>query len=455
MRYALKSKSYLLIGVICLMMVFGSSVAWAELKSGTVINADNIDEMKPQKFEGKTIASMLPERIEWWIRKHGLIITLKHSETLPMNPRWIEATEKYSGDVKFDLKTKNVSGYKAGLAFPHIKNDDPNKACKILWNMYLSGGYPKQDFFYIPFFKYQLIDGKRGLERTMLWAFLRVFNQGTLSGQYPIDESDPIYFKQILMALEPYDLRGIGTFFKRYKDGRTDDVWAYLRSVRRTRRLSGGTWMDPIGGTDQLNDEIEISSAYPSWYTDFKYLGKRYVLAIAHSREPSFTKDNKFPTIDLKNPPYWNPVDTWEPREVYVIEVILPKEHTYSKRIIYIDTQIPIGYYSESYDKKGEFVKEYLLAYYATVGLDSPTSWSIRAQSGFILDFKRMHGTVWHEAEATRLNPPGMGLNDVSLSVMEAIAQNKYKVRKFKGPGKGKPVYLKDFNLDWETLNLK
>lgn len=456
MRYTLKLKSYLLIGVICFMMVLGSSFAWAELKEGTVINAANIDKMKPQEFEGKTIASMLPEKIEWWIRNHGLNITLRHSEPLLVNPRWVEETNKYSGDVKFDPKTRDVTGYKAGLAFPNIKNDDPNKASKLLWNMYLTAGYPKQDYFYIPFFRYQLIDAKKGLESEMEWVFLRVFNRGALSGLYKIDEKDPVDFKQICMALEPYDIRGIGTFFKRYKDGRTDDTWAYLRSVRRTRRLSGGTWMDPIGGTDQLNDEIEISSAYPAWYKGFKYLGKRYVLAIAHSREPAYNKaDNSFPNIDLKNPPYWNPVDTWEPREVHVFEVILPEEHSLSKRVIYLDAQIPIGYYSEAYDKKGDFVKIYLLSYYSVLGLDSPTSWSVRAQSGFVIDFKRMHATVWHEAESTRCNPPGMGLDDVSLSTMEAIAQGKYKSPNFKAPGKGKPVYLKDFNLDWETLNLK
>ncbi|MGB9498379.1 MAG: DUF1329 domain-containing protein [Dissulfuribacterales bacterium] len=456
MRYTLKSKSYLLIGVICLMMVFGSSVAWAELKAGTVINADNIDQMKPQKFEGKTIASMLPEKIEWWIRNHGLNITLRHSEPYPVDPLWIKATEKYSKYVKFDTKTRDVSGYKAGLAFPNISDDDPYKAEKLIWNMYLTGGWPRPTYQFIPRFVYLMIDGKRGIERTMTWAFLRVWMTGRLNGD-PVIGDGNIYYKQIVEAREPYDIRGLGTFRKRYIGGKLDDGWAYLRSVRRTRRISGGAWSDPIGGTDQLNDELTIFSAYPAWFPKYKYLGKRYILAVAHS--PVFPwqpgSSNPYPCTDSKNPPYWNPIAVWEPKEVYVIEASMPEEHVFSKRIYYCDVKAWVPYFSEAYDKRGDFTKINMLQNKVIKGMDSPTSVGVMAAGIYTYDFKRMHATLAYQGPMTRRNPPGMGERDVSLSIMEAIAEGKWHEPEFEQPPKGKLMYLKDFDIDWKTLKLK
>jgi len=456
MRYTLKFKPYLLIGVICLMMVFGASAAWGELKAGTVINADNIDEMKPQEFEGKTIASMLPEKIEWWIRNHGLNITLRHSEPYPVNPRWIEATNKYWKDVKFDPKTRIVTGYKAGMALPNITDDDPYKACKMMWNVYLNAGYPRADTNYCPFFKFKMIDGKRGLEKDMTWYWIKVSMEGRLGGG-PSVIGQNVAFKEILEAIEPYDIQGIGTFRIRYKDGRMDDTWAYIRSVRRTRRLSGGAWMDPIGGTDELNDEVSIFSAFPAWYPKYIYLGKRYVLAIAHSKYRAWPAKDSFPTIDMINPPYFNPVNTWEPREVYVVEAIMPKEHPYSRRIYYIDAEAWILHYSESYDKKGEFSKIMVLQNRVSRCLDSPTSASIQEEAGFTIDFKRMHATVFFEGMDMRQNPPGIGPEEASLHTMEAIATGKYRPKMFPEAkiDKSKFSYFKDFNLDWKTLKLK
>ena len=38
-----------------------------ELAEGFLINKDNYDSIKNDTFEGKTIASMVPEKLEWMI----------------------------------------------------------------------------------------------------------------------------------------------------------------------------------------------------------------------------------------------------------------------------------------------------------------------------------------------------------------------------------------------------
>src|SRR5882762_9173481 len=92
----------------------------AELPAGTVIDKSNVDQIKGDTFEGHTIASLLTDKIEWQIKNWNLKIPLGHSKPQELDPRFVEATKKYSGQVKFDTQTREVSGWVAGLPFPDV-----------------------------------------------------------------------------------------------------------------------------------------------------------------------------------------------------------------------------------------------------------------------------------------------------------------------------------------------
>lgn len=408
-----------------------TAVAAAELPVGTVINAANLDKVKNDTFEGKTIASMLPEKLEWMIRSQGLKIKLRRSEVVPKDPRWIEATKKYSGEVKFDPKTRQISGYKAGLAFPNIDlKNDPHAAVKLMWNHDRAGGYPRGNLQDLPLFAFLFIDGDKGIERVQHWALIRYFMTGRLEGP-PVVGDGSVHYRQLLFAHYPYDIRGIGTFTVRYTDARPDDSWVYIKSFRRTRRLSGGAWADPIGGTDQLNDEVEVMSAHPLWYPEYKFIGKRWMLAVAHSRVPPWNADAKdqqatFPNLDLSGPPYWNPQEEWEPREVYVIEALPAAEHPYSRKVMYLDADTWVFFMAEAYDKKGELWKMLLFNTRPIKAEDG--GWSIISNQGHTIDYKRRHATVFVQGKQSQFNTPGVRPDDVSLSVLEAAGQGTYKV---------------------------
>lgn len=407
------------------------AVGAAKLKAGDVINASNLDSIKNDRFEGKTIASMLPERIEWMIREQGLTMTLRNSEEVPKDPRWIEATKKYSGGVKFDPKTRLISGYKAGLPFPNVGMNDPYAGVKLIWNHNRSGGYPRGNIQDYPLFAFLFVDDKKGIEREQHWALIRQFMQGRLDGD-PVRDKD-VYFKQLLFAHYPQDIRGIGTYTVRHVDGRLDDSYVYLRTVRRTRRLSGGTWADPIGGTDQLNDEVEVMSAHATWYPKYKLLGKRWMLAVAHSRFPPWIKDKKtqqeqFPNLDLSNPPYWNPLDDWEPREVYVIEATPPEEHPYSKKIMYLDAKTWVMYFGEMYDKKGEYWKSSLFLMRPVKAQDG--GWALLSNQGHTIDYQRRHATIFVHERQSKFNTQGIDDNYVSRSVLEQAGRGRFNVNR-------------------------
>ncbi len=411
-----------------------------ELLPGTVISAANIDNVQDALFEGKRIGDMLPERLEWQIRNHELKITLKQSkESYPSDPRLISATKKYSQSVSVDPNTFLLSGYKAGTPFPEIEPNDPTAAVKIVWNF--TYAQPHGDSFGGGF-TFNLVDGEAGIERIQQWVFSRYYMTGRITGD-PVEGDGSIYHKSLLFATYPQDIKGLGTFSIRYNEPRFDDIWAYIRTVRRIRRLSGGAWMDPIGGTDQLQDDLETFNAHPAWYEQYKLLGKRWVLGVIDgaSQLPDWrnrgawvkdaaTLQDQFPYMDLETAPHWNPKDLWEPREVWVVESIPPEYHPYSRKINYFDAELWRPMFAETYDRKGEFWKwmTYGSRLYQTADgyIDPSTGQPVEfmfAHWGVNIDFQRRHATFFNVPAPFDVNVPGKTSADWSLSVLEAAGR--------------------------------
>ncbi|NML28343.1 DUF1329 domain-containing protein [Zoogloea dura] len=418
------ARGALLLGVgACL----AGQVQAAELQAGFVITKDNYDKIKTETFEGKTIASMVPEKLEMMIKKFGLTIKLANSKKIEMDPKYVNATKEYAKNVKFDPATRTMSGWKAGMPFPpeSIKLDDPNAGDKVIWNLRAATYGATMDLRDISFV---FIGGGTGVERVQRWQSRRYYMEGRLDGG-PVSEGDgSIAQKTYLFATSPQDIRGLGTFSIRYNDAtsaKPDDTWAYLKSVRRTRRLSGGAWMDPIGGTDQLYDDWDIWDAFPTKYRANKLIGKRWVLAVAHS--PLVSVDNskrdtpaEFPSVGLTEAPYYFPAKhiEWEPREVYVVEGTPPAEHPYSKKVVYMEVNFPRPYLGEMYDQKGEFWKYMIFQNRPDVGDDGYKA--VMPVVGHVIDVKRNHSTTW--SANMKANPKGVKEGDVSLSKLEEVA---------------------------------
>lgn len=397
------------------------------LEAGFVIDKDNYDKIRNETFEGKTIASMVPEKLELMIRNHGLTIKLAHSKPIEMDPKYVAATREHAQNVKFDPATRTMSDWTAGMPFPPeaIKLDDPHAGDKIIWNLRAATYGATLDLRDISFV---FISGATGVERVQRWQSRRYYMEGRLDGG-PVSEGDgTIAQKTYLFATSPQDIRGLGTFSIRYNDptsAKPDDTWAYLKSVRRTRRLSGGAWMDPIGGTDQLYDDWDIWDACPTKYRSNKLVGKRWVLAVAHS--PLVSVDNakrgtpeEFPSVGLTEAPYYFPAKhiEWEPREVYVVEGTPPPEHPYSKKVVYMEVAFPRPYLGEMYDQKGEFWKYMIFQNRPDVGDDGYKA--VVPVVGHVIDVKRNHSTAW--SANMKANPKGVKESDVSLSKLEEVA---------------------------------
>ena len=410
--------------VAAALMLCSLSLLAAELPEGTVISAENIDKIKNDTFEGQTIASMLTERMEWRIRSNGWKLPLAKSKDIPLDPKWVKASQANAGKAKINKETCQVDGWVAGEPFPDIDMKDPQAAEKVMWNWHL--GQLTADLSNVPFWTQVLIDGNKGVHAEPIAEFTRYAMKGRLTGA-PVEGDGSERGRQLLYFKDPADMKGLGTFTIFYDSAKVNDVWAYIPAVRRVRRLSGGAWMDPVGSSDQLQDDLEIFNARPCWYPGYKMLGKRWVLAVANSKHPLWNKNgktfaDKYPVLENKAP-FWNMNnDRFEPREVYVIEATTPSEHPYSKKVLYVDTKYPRVYYGEAYDRKGEFWK--FMEWHSFPAKADDGYHEARSAGGAVIDFKRNHATVFLVDTATwKSNSAGQTSKNFTLNTLQAAGR--------------------------------
>jgi hypothetical protein len=396
----------------------------ADVPEGTVISAANLDKIKNDTFEGKTIGSMLTEKMEWRIRNNGWKLPIFHAKEVPIDPRWVKVSQANAGKTKLNPQTHEIEGWEAGEPFPNVQANDPQAAEKLVWNWSL--GQMQGDMASARTWTQLLVDGKKGIHAEPIAEFTRYAMKGRLGGK-PVEGDGKERARQLLFFKEPTDMKGVGTFTIMYDSAQVNDSWVYVPAVRRVRRLSGGAWMDPVGSSDQLQDDLEIFNARPSWYKSYKLLGKRWVFAVANAKLPAWNPKGKtfadrYPALE-QGEPHWNlNNDRYEPREVWVVEAVTPDVHPYSKKVLYMETKYPRIYYGETYNRKGEFWK--FLQFHSFVFKAEDGSPVQISSCGAIIDFPRNHATVFlTDPTEWFVNVAKVKSTDVSLGQLEAAGR--------------------------------
>ena len=426
------------IGAALALSLSTGGVLAAELPEGFEVNKGNIDANLQNTFGGFSLRDLITEKVEWQVREHNLRLWLAPYKKIKLDPEYTKWSEINKSKVTFDPATRSINGWEAGLPFPDLDANDPYCGDKAAWNLFY--GPPIGTDLWAPVYVYLLIDGNKGLERVQGWAFFRYFVKGRWGTDQLVSGDPEIYHKSLIYAREPFDIKGLGLFALKYDSPKLEDNWAYIRSFRRVRRLSGGAWMDPIGGTDQLADDIEVFNAYPTWYPSYKCTGKRTVLATSNGRlqrwnDAETDPVKRYPTVALDEAPYWNPKDDWQPTEVMVVEAQTPPEHPYSKKVMYMAIPYGRAFHAETYDRKGEFWKFITFAQ-TIIGPDTmgsvSNSWAgnrkndghyaMLSTQGVFIDFQRRHATVFVTDESSLSNRVGIKDDEVTLQRLEQAA---------------------------------
>jgi Protein of unknown function (DUF1329) len=320
------------------------AVVAADVVPGDKITPANADKVKDLVSPGM-----------FWCVQHGFPMEIVEPKEIKLRKAFLEATEKYSAQVKLGEDGLTLENFVAGRPFPNIDVNDPQVAAKIMQNYSFSIAFDDLDIR-----NFDADTGPISMDRPLqverhflIDHFMRLYYVGRLYvDPKPTWKSEEgFHFKETLKPLiEPFDLKGVGFTYYRYLDPqRQDDSWLYLPSLRRVRRLSTAQRSDALFGQDTDQDSYGGYAGQIAWM-DWKFLGEKDALGSYHAQD--------FPVKWADGSADWAFDSQWEKRKVWVVEGIskLP-QYAYSKRVLYVDQQLYTIPYSDMYDRGGQLWK--------------------------------------------------------------------------------------------------
>jgi uncharacterized protein DUF1329 len=336
--------------------------SFAEVLPGdliTPVNAAKVKELVSPGVYYKVVNGMsmkiaLTERIEW-------------------PPPYMNATEKYSGQVRLSQDGRSLVGYVAGQPFPFIDANDPQAATKIMWNnafrpitsddydlrnygcesVYTARGSAPRviDHFQIGHYAGYALVGRTEVEPMPFDPDFKKTGRYWLFGLYPI--------------LEPQSLHGSGFIRWRYADpNRGDDSWSWTTGSRRVRRLNESILSSAVAPANGRS--ASMTTFDPDHYSgfnpkveqyDYKFLGERTMLApvnIANSPALQCKSDGGASACP----------ENWQKRHLYLVEAT-PRpgyagQALHGKTVVYIDAQLWFNPYVDSYDASGHLWQNHI-----------------------------------------------------------------------------------------------
>jgi len=218
---------------------------------------------------------------------------------------------------------------------------------------------------------------------------------------------DKVEYKDFLMQRFPYEVRGLGLLTYRYADPkRDDDLWTYVPSMRRIRRMSTASRSDTWGGTDTTWDDVYIWCG-KNTTQKFKLVGKKEVYHVRHEPKEVYPGNSKkFPCVAGG---YYEKVNCW------VIEAT-PNDpnYVYSKRVMYVDPMYWDIVDCDIYDRKDRLWKSITMRMFTSGDIH-------HSHTMEFCDYINTHGTIWASFGFVKnQNPPE---TDYSLSAIEKYAR--------------------------------
>lgn len=378
----IKKARSMLVGLVGLVMLLGIIFqvpnALAEVKPGDVI-----DKNTWEKVEG-----LVPDYALEMIKTGWLSLRIiEPMRYFPPSNGFIKATAKNVGKAKIGPSEELINYGGAGLPFPYVDPADPNAGSKCIWNLMLK--YEGDDWS----FKEGMADyiDRKGNMRSVGSGMRKLWYTGrTVVPPIPELTGEPeVLLRHMVYVNSPFELRGFGGLTVRYKDPKkVDDMWVYIPSMRRVRRMSLGIRSESYAGADYCWDEVNLYNTRPEYFTH-KLLGKKEMLGMW------CTKDHNRNQVlaDIKGFCYSNVPAA--KMSIYIVEEISrDSDYLTSKRIYYLDDRYWGVRWMEMYDLRGELWRGTI----APNAIDDAGYGSYVCQPvpiGEFIDIQREHGSSY------------------------------------------------------------
>jgi hypothetical protein len=336
-----------------LVLVCAARPLLADVGPDDVVTAANAD----------AVEGLVPPGVEWMVHR-GMRITVGKTRAIALPDAYVNATRRYSADVRLRPDGRGLENWTAGQPFPVLDPADPDIARKIMHN-FDSRWWESDDVDLrnLDADSGGIGSGSRGMaveKHFVIDHFKRLYFTGRLTLEPKpayVPNNDAVRYKESLHPLiEPFDLKGVGFTYYRYLDAaRQDDSWLYLPQIRRVRRLSSAQRSDALFGQDTDQDSYGGYAGNIAWM-DWRFVGEATVLAPVHG---------------VHFPAQWGPGssdftfdDIWEKRRVYVVEGVSKlAQYAYGKRVLFVDKEAFFIPYSDIYDRAGQLWKVWLNNY--------------------------------------------------------------------------------------------
>ena len=362
---------------------------------GTTITAQNWPDYQKYMpdgmialFQGKYFWKMPPD-VEMPIGP-----TIIH----PLPQRYVEATEKYSSQVKL-VELSNggltLAGYNGGM--PFSDPTEPHEGWKVLANMW---------FRYLPHLTVDTngvvctIDSGNQASCKSGMKVYRQLSYNTDPGVPPsIPGAEGKYFTQYETEKEPEQERYTTVLTISYTDlTRTEDVYIFIPALRRSQRMSAAARCSPDLGTDETPDDRRFGFNTNLSHVKAELVGEKQIVALMDYAMPA----GRFPA-NYDMPLGWPRSNwgKWQLRSVYVVKVTNLSDYRnrcLGQRVVYVDKATYAPLWEDPYDpdlKPWRFVGFFLRT------LDIPGIGPVDTSNSMVYGFwdvKYSHATIFAEA---------------------------------------------------------
>ncbi len=336
-------------------------LVWAELRPGDVLNQKNWQEAKGlvpdlvlRRFQDGSYAAKV----------------LAPADTLRWGSKFMAAAAANAGkftvdadEALLDVATQTYPAFLYGYPFPHIDPADPHAATKVMYNFSYALMQPDDAD---RFSNLHWVNTTR-VERQVEFQGQILFYGSRFSG--PIPNPDATLRKLIVAGVAPYEVVGVVTLQWVYLDPKQwNSLWTFIPALNRVRRLNPANSSDRLFGSDLTHDDPYLFSGKVPYFT-WSLVGVQNALV-------PYTVPNPKPlrpapqgywlesTEDFlqmgwqmggwQGKPWWPTAYRLVQRPVWVVEAV-PKDpkYAYGRQILWIDRELYIGYYKETYDREG------------------------------------------------------------------------------------------------------
>jgi hypothetical protein len=273
----------------------------------------------------------------------------------PLPRSYIDATEKYSGQVQVVHTPDggyNLKNYIGGLPFPNPQ--EPDKGYKMLANEWF--GYvphllvAAKPYGYASFCTDDRFGNINCQETDAVYRQL-AFNTDPGTTRTDPNAAGAWYTQWIMVEMpEQSKYTAVLTIFPQDLL-KQEDHYVFVPALRRSLRLSSSSRCAPLLGSDMVNDDSRVGYDGGLHIFDSTFVGERKILAITDVG----TATGQFPTsYDMPlgwSRPTWG---AWSLRNVGVIDIRrIPSQragYCYGSKIMYLDTSFWHPLWEESYD---------------------------------------------------------------------------------------------------------